>query len=147
MELQDVYRDATELERLDRLFNLIRQRAGHRLAIDIEQAKITLCSEHRATLSLEHLEAGLNPIFERASFEQAIAPLVDKIGATVAILLQDAGLAANQIDTLYFTGGASGIPWLRQRIATLLPAARQVEGNRFGSIGCGLAMEAAKRYG
>jgi hypothetical chaperone protein len=146
MELQDVYRDACELQRLDRLFNLIRQRAGHRLAIDVEEAKITLCSAEQATLQLSHLEAGLSATFERAAFEQAITPLVDKIGATVSTLLLDAGLAADQVDTLYFTGGASGVPWLRQRIAALLPRARQVEGNRFGSIGCGLAIEAAKRY-
>lgn len=147
MELQDVYRDAVELKPLDRLFNLIRQRAGHRLAIDVEEAKIQLCNDEHASLQLSHLEPGLCATLERADFEQAMVPLIDKIGATVAALLKDAGLAPDQVDTLYFTGGASGIPWLRQRIAALLPTARQVEGNRFGSIGCGLAIEAAKRYG
>jgi hypothetical chaperone protein len=51
------------------------------------------------------------------------------------------------VDTLYFTGGASGVPQLRARIAAELPRARSVEGDLFGSIGAGLAVEAARRYG
>jgi hypothetical chaperone protein len=147
MELQDVYRDAAEGNRLDRLFSLIRQRAGHRLAIDVEDAKIALCQQASSQIDLSHLEPGLSATLQRAAYEQAMLPLIEKIVATVAGVLQQAGLSADQVDTLYFTGGASGMPWLRQQIAALLPGAKQVEGNRFGSIGCGLALEAAKRYG
>jgi len=147
MDLQDVYRDASELDKLDRLFNLIRLRAGHRLALQVEQAKIELCSAPDATLALEHLEPGLQARISSAQFELTVTPLIGKIAQTVSNMLQDAGLDSSQIDTVYFTGGASGIPWLRQRIGALLPHAKQMEGNRFGSIGCGLALEAAKRYG
>ena len=48
---------------------------------------------------------------------------------------------------MFFTGGSSAIPALRDSVAELLPRARHVEGNRFGSIGSGLAIEARKRYG
>jgi len=147
MELQDVYRDATELARIDRLFNLIRMRAGHRLALQVEQAKIELCGDEHSLLDLSHLEPGLQVTFDRPQFEQTVTPLIDKVAKTVSELLSDAGVDADQVDTLYFTGGASGVPKLRQSIAALLPKARLVEGNRFGSIGCGLALEAAKRYG
>ncbi|BEV72685.1 Hsp70 family protein [Paludibacterium sp. THUN1379] len=147
MELQDVYRDAVALPLIDRLFNLINQRAGHRLAMQVEQAKIDLCAAPSATLDLTHLETGLIARFEQSLMEQALTPLIDSIGRTAHVVLQDAGLRDDQIDTLYFTGGASAIPWLRQRIAQLFPSARHVEGNRFGSIGCGLALEAARRYG
>jgi hypothetical chaperone protein len=147
MELQDVFRDASEIAMLDRLFNLIRQRAGHRLAMQVEQAKIELCTGEQAVMRLDHLESGLSKEITREGFEQSIAAHVEKIGATVTGLLGDAQLKADQVDTLYFTGGASGVPWLRASIAGHFPAARMVEGNRFGSIGCGLAIEAAKRYG
>jgi hypothetical chaperone protein len=36
---------------------------------------------------------------------------------------------------------------LRERISAELPNARSVEGDLFGSIGAGLAVEAARRYG
>ena len=42
---------------------------------------------------------------------------------------------------------ASGVPQLRARIAAELPQARSVESDLFGSIGAGLAVEAARRYG
>jgi hypothetical chaperone protein len=64
----------------------------------------------------------------------------------VAKLLADAGVKAEQVDTIFFTGGASGIPLLRARIASLLPAARAVEGDLHGSIGSGLALDAARRF-
>ena len=83
----------------------------------------------------------------RSEFDAASATLVGKVEATVAALLRDAGVAAARIDTVFFTGGSSGIPRLRQRIAALLPQARAVEGDLFGSIGAGLAVEAARRYG
>jgi hypothetical chaperone protein len=63
--------------------------------------------------------------------------LVEKVAATVSQILRGAGLPANGIDTIFFTGGSSGIPLLRRRIAALLPQARVVEGDLFGSIGAG----------
>jgi hypothetical chaperone protein len=65
----------------------------------------------------------------------------------VAQLLGDASIRREQVDTVYFTGGASGVPQLRTRIAAELPSARAVEGDLYGSIGAGLAVEAARRYG
>ncbi|MBL8509867.1 MAG: Hsp70 family protein, partial [Chitinimonas sp.] len=84
---------------------------------------------------------------DRPTFEQATGSLVDDVERTVAQLLRDAGVQAEGIDTVFFTGGSSGIPLLRRRIAALLPAARAVEGDLFGSIGAGLAVEAMRRYG
>ena len=62
-------------------------------------------------------------------------------------LLSSEGGGVEQVDTVFFTGGSSGIPALRQSVAAMLPNANHVEGNIFGSIGSGLAIEAKKRYG
>lgn len=80
-------------------------------------------------------------------FEDSIAPLLERIRDSVTALLADAGVGLEQVDTVFFTGGSSGVPALRQSVAALLPNARHVEGNTFGSIGSGLAIEAKKRYG
>ncbi|HEY9103834.1 Hsp70 family protein [Chitinimonas sp.] len=147
MELQEVYRDAADKEKLDRLLSLIEQRAGHWLALRVEEAKIALSDADKATLQLDRIRQGLVHDIDRATFETATGGLVDDVERTVAALLRDAGVAAERIDTVFFTGGSSGIPLLRQRIAALLPAARAVEGDLFGSIGAGLAVEAMRRYG
>ncbi|AUH51357.1 heat-shock protein [Chromobacterium sp. ATCC 53434] len=147
VDLQDVHRDAAEPNKLDRLFQLIQQRAGHRLAMDVEAAKIALSDRDSHPLALDYIERGLHCELGRGDFEASIAALLDRVGATVGRLLADAGLQAGAIDTVFFTGGSSGVPALRDGIRALLPNARHVEGNLFGSIGSGLAIEARKRYG
>ena len=96
---------------------------------------------------LGRLGPALRLSIARAQFDGATAALVDKVEATLGALLRDAALRVGDIDTVFFTGGSSGIPQLRRRIAALLPQARAVEGDLFGSIGAGLAVDAARRYG
>ncbi|WP_024302681.1 Hsp70 family protein [Pseudogulbenkiania sp. MAI-1] len=144
--LKDVYNEALESDKLDRLFSLVNKRAGHWLAIQVEAAKIGLSSAEQVALPLDEIEAGLSHDITRAQFDQAIAQQVDTIENTVRRLLADANVKAGEVDTVFFTGGASGVPLLRQRIAAVLPTARAVEGDLYGSIGCGLALDAARRF-
>ncbi len=147
MDLQDIHRDVANPAAFDRLFTLINQRDGHRLAMLVEDAKIDLSAKAEHHLPLDMVEAGLAAELVRADFEQYIDNLLGQIGLTVERLLQDASASTAEVDTVFFTGGSSGVPALRQRIQDLLPQARHVEGNLFGSIGSGLAIEAHKRYG
>ncbi|WP_245615821.1 Hsp70 family protein [Andreprevotia chitinilytica] len=146
-DLQDLFRDARERDKLDRLFNLIARRSGHWLATQAEAAKIALSDADEHTLALGRIEEDLEHTIQRTSFEAAIAGLLDKIANAVNALLRDAGIQPDQVDTVYFTGGASGVPLLRAQIAACLPNAKHVEGDRFGSIGSGLAIDAARRFG
>ena len=73
--------------------------------------------------------------------------MIDSVDQTVLQLLADAGVAASAVDTVFFTGGSSGVIALRERIGSLLPAARKVEGDLFGSIGAGLALDAVRKFG
>lgn len=146
-EQQRLHLDASSPEMLERLLALIRDRAGHWLAHQVEQVKIALSHHETAELSLERFAPGQQQLLTRCQFDLAAQVLVEKIEGTVARLLPEAGLTAAGIDTIFFTGGSSGIPLLRQRIASLLPQARAVEGDLFGSIGAGLAVDAARRYG
>ena len=139
--------ESSEPRKAARLLALIEQRAGHWLASEVEQAKIELSDQPSTQLALDRLADELRVPLTREQFDEAGAALVGKVEATVGALLRDAGLAAAKIDSVFFTGGSSGIPRLRQRIAALLPQARAVEGDLFGSIGAGLAVEAARRYG
>ena len=147
VEQQRLLLDAMAPEPLNRLLALIRERAGHWLAHQVEQAKIALSEDDTAMLSLERFAPAEEKLLTRTEFDLATTLLVEQVETAVGRLLADAGLAATGIDTIFFTGGSSGIPLLRQRIAALLPHARVVEGDLFGSIGAGLAVDAARRYG
>lgn len=146
-DLQHIYRDATAREELDRLSRLISRREGHWLALQVEQAKIDLSAVPEATMLLDRLEPGLSHTITRAAFTLATRALVDRVAVTVGALLDQSGVPRERVDTVYFTGGASGVAQLRARIAAELPQARSVEGDLYGSIGAGLAVQAARRYG
>ena len=146
-DLQHIYRDAVARTELDRLSRLVSRREGHWLALQVEQAKIDLSQAPATALRLDRLEPGLVHQIGREAFTRATTALVEHVAAAVARLLNDAGVVRDRVDTIYFTGGASGVAQLRARIAAELPAARSVEGDLYGSIGTGLAIEAARRYG
>ena len=146
-EQQRLYLEAQAPEQIERLLALIRDRAGHWLAHQVEEVKIALSSQETAPLSLERFAPGEQMLLSRSQFDLAALVLVEKIEAALTRLLPEAGVSASAIDTIFFTGGSSGIPLLRQRIAALFPQAKAVEGDLFGSIGAGLAVDAARRYG
>ncbi|SPD58927.1 conserved protein of unknown function (plasmid) [Cupriavidus neocaledonicus] len=145
--VMDNYRDAADTVKLDRLVRLIRERAGHWLAIQVEAAKIALSEAGSTDMDLHRLEPDLSLTITRDEFDASIDKLVTRTEQTVHKLLADAGVPGAAVDTIFFTGGSSSVPLLRQRLAALLPEARCVEGDRFGSIGSGLALDAMRKFG
>ena len=98
-------------------------------------------------MDLGRISPGETLLLQRAGFDGAISALVDDIAASVNGLLRDAGVPADAVDTVFFTGGSSSVPLLRARIAAMLPQAHRVEGDLFGSIGTGLALDALRKFG
>ena len=146
-QISDMHREARDKPRLEKLQNLVKERAGHWLALQVEAAKIALSDAPVARIDLGRIAAGEGVTLHRADLDSAIDALVTSVEQTVARLLRDAGVAASSIDTVFFTGGSSSVPLLRQRILALTPQARCVEGDLFGSIGAGLALDARRKFG
>lgn len=145
-QLQDVYREVSEREKFGRLLDLVEQRAGHWLALQVEAGKIALSADESVELQLDRLTPPQTLQLERSDFDISIQHLVSTVEQTVGNLLRDAGVRADAIDTVFFTGGSSGVQLLRQKIGALVPNARQVEGDLFGSIGTGLALDAMRKF-
>ena len=146
-QISDIRRGAVDKDKLDRLQNLVRERAGHWLAMQVEGAKIALSDAPEAVMDLGRIAPGETLTLHRPDFDGAISELVGTVARTVTGLLKDASVRAEDIDTVFFTGGSSGVPLLREQISGLLPQARSVEGDRFGSIGAGLALDAVRKFG
>ncbi len=147
LALQNMRYDIVDATGIDRLFKLIEQRAGHWLAMQVEASKIELSDTERRDIDLARVEAGLVAELSRELFEGAIAPLLERVRGSITELLNSADVDPARVDTVFFTGGSSGVPALRQSVAAMLPNARHIDGDRFGGIGNGLAIEAMKRYG
>jgi hypothetical chaperone protein len=144
--LKDIYREAVDKPRLDRLQDLIRRRAGHWLALKVEEGKIALSGSEKAEIMLDRLAPPEALSLQRSDFNGAIAHLIESIERTVEGVIGAAGVAPERIETVFFTGGSSGVPILRERIAALVPGAQAAEGDAFGSIGAGLALDAARKF-
>ena len=154
-ELQDVYRDAIDhalRTRLERLLHLVEQRDGHWLALKSEEAKIMLSDQDSISLALERLRSkdatapACMLTLGQQGFQLSISHLMDQIEAKIHQVLSDAGVKVADVDTVFFTGGSSGVRGLRHRITAIVPEARHVEGDLFGSIGAGLALDAYRRF-
>ena len=146
-QLEDLVRDAQEPAKLLRLQNLIEDRSGHWLAMKMEEGKIALSDAATATLDLDRLSPPDMLTLHRDRFEAATGHLVLSCEQAVTSMLAEAGVAPEAVDTVFFTGGSSGVPMLRARLGALLPKARKVEGDLFGSIGAGLALDAVRKFG
>jgi hypothetical chaperone protein len=72
---------------------------------------------------------------------------VERIVQAARETARQAGLKPEAVDTLYFTGGSTGLSPLVQRIAAAFPAAQSVRGDRFASVAHGLGVHARAVFG
>ncbi len=71
---------------------------------------------------------------------------IGRVTATVADTLAEAQLRPGDITAVFLTGGSTAIPLARHSILALAPEARVVEGDAFGSVGLGLALDARRKF-
>ncbi|HSC83664.1 MAG TPA: Hsp70 family protein, partial [Pseudomonas sp.] len=107
LALKNMRYDIVDPTGIDRLFKLIEQRGGHWLAMQVEDSKIALTERDEQVIDLRRIEAGLEARLDRGLFDQAIGGLLERIQASIDELLKRAGVKAEEIDTLFFTGGSS----------------------------------------
>jgi len=130
-----------------RLMSVVDQRLGHELLARAEVAKITVAEGGATAISLDPVEAGLSAGFDEAGARGALEADLERIVAAARETAALAGLGAGAIDALYFTGGSTGLGLLAERLEQAFPTARPVRGDRFASVGSGLALHAARRFG
>ena len=132
---------------LERLIRIVEQRRGHSAPLSAESAKIELSEKEVAQSDLSWIEPGLSATTTRQAFDQSASRLSGRLTEISRQCVKDAGLKADDITTVFFTGGTSSMPSVRRAIAMSFPDAKIVDGDRFGSVGLGLSIEAALRYG
>jgi len=130
-----------------RLLQVVGQRLGHELLARAEGAKITVADGGDARIDLGHIEAGLAVTLREASARRALGDDVERIVAAARLAIAQAGLDADAVAALYFTGGSTGLRLLTDRLAAAFPAAQVVRGDRFASVANGLGLYARRRHG
>ncbi len=146
-DIRLLIREAAEPERLERYAHLLKYRSGHRLAAEVEKAKIALTDAEVETIALREPGLSLEVPVARAEFETASRDLVHRIDGSIADALKQAGTTAESIQTVILTGGGVQVPAVERAATARFGHARVSRSDRFGSVGLGLAIDAARRFG
>tara|TARA_Y100000296_G_scaffold17999_2_gene21305 strand:+ start:1152 stop:2408 length:1257 start_codon:yes stop_codon:yes gene_type:complete len=131
---------------LERLLTVVENREGHRVAIAVENAKITLTEQDNHVDSFDFIEKGLTIDFEKSTLNSAIEDDVERVCQAALATLKRAGVEKAAIDKVFMTGGSTSIPYIRQSILALFPEAEVVDGHTFGSVGTGLCLHAKRVF-
>jgi len=137
MELRRNYSD-TRLH--DRLLTVLQRRLGHRIASDVELAKIRSSANDGATaLSLAYIEPGLATQLDAAAVTRHLHDLLRQVMDCAQECVRRSGLGAGKLDVIYLTGGSSALVPFRDALRRTFPATPLVEGDLFGGVASGLA--------
>ena len=145
-ELRYLRKEAKEPHLLDRLLQLLELREGHRLALSVENSKVTLSDQEETELPLTFIERDLIASISRADLIDSLDDGTERIKRTISEALKLASLDGEQISAVFLTGGSTKVPYIRQSLTAMVPNAQIIEGDAFGSVGIGLALEAQRRF-
>jgi hypothetical chaperone protein len=143
--LRSIVLGADRPELLRRLIDILAHRNGHRIAGEVEAAKIALSDIESTSFALP-LEPPVGVHMERADVDRAVHDDTTRLLDAIARCTESAAVRSDQIQSVFLTGGSTGIPAVRNRILAQLPNARAVPGDMFGSVGMGLAIDAQRRF-
>jgi hypothetical chaperone protein len=146
-ELKRTLADAREPEKVSRLLKTIHNRLGHRIAFAVEDAKIALSDRDMVDILLTFVEGNLAAPATRKGFDDAIHARTDTLTRTARACIARSGLKPDAIQTIFFTGGSSRVPAVRDAIMKAAPTARPATGSDLLSVALGLTREAQRRFG
>ena len=141
-EILKIYRSSLSPDLLARFITILKNHHGHRLALAVEQSKIELTFSETTCLDLDFIEKDFFISINDILLNNALTEQIEKLKATLHLTLESAGLTPEKIDVIFLAGGSTSIPAVRNALVGCVPDAQIIEGNRFGSIGMGLTLDA-----
>lgn len=145
-DLRQIRYEAVRADLVDRFIEIVEHRYGHAMAGLVERAKIALTLQPAAEVKVSLPGARFAAEITRTGLEETITADIDRVTATVRQTIQDAGVEASDITAVFLTGGSTAVPLARRRILSLVPQASVIEGDMFGSVGLGLALDAQRKF-
>ncbi|TPJ70885.1 Hsp70 family protein [Mesorhizobium sp. B2-6-7] len=145
--LRQIRYEAERADLVDRFIHIVEHRYGHALAALVERAKIALTDKVSADVEVRLPEVQFAAEITRKALDATIARDIERVAATVVQTIGDAGVKSSDITAVFLTGGSTAIPLARQKILSLVPQASVIEGDMFGSVGLGLALDAQRKFG
>ena len=145
-ELRQMKTFYDDLQQHRRLMTVVHDRLGHALIARAEGAKIAVADGRSTTIDLALIEPDLVRPLDEAATVAVLQADMQRIAAAADETLRLAGVRAEDVDALYFTGGSTGFGPLAERIAARLPNAALHRGDRFASVAQGLGLHARRVF-
>lgn len=145
-DLRGTRNEAQAPERVEMMIELIEDRLGHRLVGAVEAAKIALSDADSTEFVFPVRDQNIETLMRIGDLTAALENSVERIEATIAETLRRAGVALGDIDSLILTGGSTQVPAIAGRLEALFPEAELVRTDVLGSVGLGLALDAARKF-
>jgi hypothetical chaperone protein len=139
-ELRELARSALDPVPIQRFIDVIEQDLGFALYSAVSAAKVALSSQDETPFRFEAEAVDIQATITRADFESWIAGDVVRIAETVDEALCRAGIAAEEIEKVFLTGGTSFVPAIRRLFAERFGEDRLTSADQFESIASGLAL-------
>ena len=152
-ELRSIRSGAQSRERVDRLYRVVTEDLGLALLSAVEEAKCRLSNESTTDILFAPPGArgmGIEQELSEAELQQIIGDETDQVIACLEEALQTAGVADEQVDVCFMTGGSSQVQMLRDYFDARFGREAVQQGDAFVSVASGLLHEAvlqAERIG
>jgi hypothetical chaperone protein len=146
-DVRALIRTAHEPKKIEKLLAVLENRRGHEIAMAVEAAKIHLTDVEVSAIKMPSDGPPEFITVSRGDLRRAIAVMIEQLQAALTETLRIAKVQSGEVQTIFLTGGSTALPMVRDSLTAMLPQAKVVAGDRFGSVGTGLAIDAARRFG
>ncbi|HET8569114.1 MAG TPA: Hsp70 family protein [Candidatus Limnocylindria bacterium] len=138
--LDELVRAGAPRRELAALRSAIELQLGYEIFATVDDAKRTLSDASTAFVVFHRGSVDVDERVTRRRFEGLISPLMERIAALCASVLDRAGADPASVVEVVTTGGSSAIPAARALLARTFPAARVREADPYRSVAAGLAL-------
>jgi len=138
-QAQALWTNYADIRLHQRLMRVLQERHGHRIAHEVEQAKIR-CSQTDADAAMDFsdIEAGLAAPMTVAAMQEHLHALLASTVACARECVRKAGVSDPSLAAIYLTGGSSALRPFQRALQAEFAGVPLVEGDLFGGVASGL---------
>ncbi len=145
-DIQNFLATSLDKPRTRRLIEVLTHKLGHQILEDVENCKKRLSDAIDTTILLDEIEAGLAVGVTKHELEAIIDPDLTSVQSKINELVMNCGLKNESIDFIFYTGGTTMIPRVRNSINNMFPNAKMLTGDMLHSVGIGLTLDAKEKF-
>jgi len=138
-DLQDYYHYSKRDPKFKNLITLIDNNLGYSVFQAIEKTKIELSGSALSSFAYANMDIEINEEISRAQYDAIIQKDVKKISTYLDEFLLKNNIQAEEIDSLFLTGGTSLVAAIQELFKSRFPHVPVNSGDNFTSVAKGLA--------